>query len=72
MWVTLIIVGALLLLLAVAMALVIAGAGVTERHAREGHNDLDYACRYWWGDRQGSLTAHCSICNPEVSHGNRT
>ena len=30
------------------------------------HNDLDFDCRYWWGDRQGSLQARCPVCNPTV------
>lgn len=40
-----------------------------ERKTRMGHNDRDYACRYWWGDRSGSavgvMNERCRICNPE-------
>lgn len=31
---------------------------------RLAHDDLDYECRYWWGDRAGSLAARCGVCNP--------
>lgn len=30
-----------------------------------GHDTRDYDCTYWWGDRHGSLTARCPICNPK-------
>ena len=29
-----------------------------------GHNTRDAACMFWWGDRRGSITARCPICNP--------
>jgi hypothetical protein len=35
---------------------------------RAGHNDRDYNCRYWWGDRNGSavgvMNERCLVCNP--------
>jgi hypothetical protein len=36
------------------------------RAERRLHNDRDYACHYWWGDRGGyDLRAErCPICNP--------
>jgi hypothetical protein len=30
---------------------------------REGHDDRDYACRFWYGDREGSPNARCPVCN---------
>ena len=40
-----------------------------ERRERRGHNDRDYLCKYWWGDRGGyDLAAErCSICNPRCT-----
>lgn len=36
------------------------------RRERRLHDDRDYDCRYWWGDRGGyDLNAvRCLICNP--------
>lgn len=36
------------------------------RRERKLHNDRDYGCRYWWGDRGGYDLANerCLICNP--------
>ena len=34
------------------------------RRERRMHNDLDANCRFWWGDRAGSLQARCPICAP--------
>lgn len=38
------------------------------RPRRRDHNDRDYACEYWWGDRGGYELAaeRCPICNPRV------
>lgn len=39
-----------------------------ERPRKRDHNDRDYECRYWWGDRNGSAVGvaneRCLICNP--------
>jgi len=37
------------------------------RDRRRDHNDRDYNCRYWWGDRGGYdlRSQRCLICNPE-------
>jgi hypothetical protein len=39
------------------------------RQERRAHNDRDYACRYWWGDRNGSavgvMNERCLVCNPK-------
>lgn len=34
--------------------------------ARRMHNDRDYDCYYWWGDRGGYDLAsqRCIVCNP--------
>ena len=39
------------------------------REVRRMHNDRDYECRYWWGDRGGYLFAaeRCPLCNPVIS-----
>jgi hypothetical protein len=37
---------------------------------KSGHNDKDFQCKYWWGDRGGYdlNRERCTICNPkEVS-----
>lgn len=40
------------------------------RAERAAHNDRDYACRFWWGDRNGSAVGvaneRCPICNPRT------
>ena len=37
------------------------------RRERRRHDDRDYACRYWWGDRGGYdlSSVRCAVCNPE-------
>lgn len=37
-----------------------------KRAERRSHNDRDYECKYWWGDRGGYVMAleKCRICNP--------
>lgn len=39
-----------------------------ERAERARHNDRDSACRFWWGDRSGSVVGamheRCEVCNP--------
>lgn len=37
----------------------------TQRVRRKDHNDRDFKCRYWWGDRGGYLLTgeRCAICN---------
>lgn len=41
---------------------------LAERAERRLHNDRDYACRYWWGDRNGSavgvMNERCLVCRP--------
>lgn len=41
-------------------------ARLQKRRERRLHDDRDYACRYWWGDRGGYslLSVRCGICNP--------
>ena len=62
-------------LLAIVIILIIVvvaiGGGIVYWFAdsdRVGHNDRDYHCRYWWGDRSGSavgvVNERCLICNP--------
>lgn len=36
------------------------------RRRRAMHNDRDYFCRYWWGDRGGYKLSEerCLICHP--------
>lgn len=35
---------------------------------RAGHNDRDFGCQFWWGDRSGSAFGvtreRCGICRP--------
>lgn len=33
----------------------------------KGHNDRDFHCRYWWGDRGGYDLSRetCPTCNPK-------
>lgn len=40
---------------------------VETRQERAGHNDRDYNCVYWWGDRGGynHLAERCLTCNPK-------
>jgi hypothetical protein len=42
---------------------------IERRRERHLHNDRDYDCRYWWGDRSGSavgvMNERCNICNPK-------
>lgn len=39
------------------------------RRERQEHNDRAFNCRYWWGDRSGSLVGvtneRCLVCNPK-------
>jgi hypothetical protein len=41
---------------------------ITLRPDQTGHNDRDYACHFWWGDRSGSAVGvsneRCPVCNP--------
>jgi len=36
------------------------------RRERRLHNDRDYECKFWWGDRGGYdlHSQRCPICNP--------
>lgn len=53
------------------IVLTVAFAGARRRSgqadARAGHDDRDYACKYWYGDRGGYdiHAVRCPICNPE-------
>jgi hypothetical protein len=40
---------------------------LARRKERSLHNDRDFECRYWWGDRGGYnfRQMRCLICNPE-------
>lgn len=42
---------------------------LARRAERRKHNDRDFFCRYWWGDRSGSLVGldkeTCTICREE-------
>lgn len=55
----------------VGIAAIIYGAArivvetIRDRRERVGHDDADYHCKYWWGDRQESIGAWCRACNPE-------
>lgn len=59
-----VLVGAAAVLIGAFAALVVRPA----RQERAAHNDRDYACRFWWGDRGGSAVGidreRCKICNP--------
>lgn len=47
---------------------------VLHERAHRGHNDADYHCKFWWGDRQESINAQCLICNPrgeDILHGSK-
>ena len=39
--------------------------------SKSDHNDRDYDCRYWWGDRSGSavgvMNERCAICRGEAT-----
>lgn len=56
----LVIIAVVLLVVTVVVLATIGGA----RSDKAGHDDRDFACIHWWGDRQGSSTARCPICNP--------
>lgn len=33
---------------------------------KQGHNDEDIRCKFYWGDRSGmDMRARCPICNPK-------
>ena len=38
------------------------------RDDKRGHNDRDYRCKFWYGDRSGSRVGvtleRCPVCNP--------
>jgi hypothetical protein len=37
---------------------------------KSGHNDRDYYCKFWWGDRGGYnyQLERCYICRPKGAH----
>lgn len=40
---------------------------LARRKERRLHNDRDYECKHWWGDRGGYAhnKERCNICNPK-------